>query len=206
MYSKENWTTGSAQITRTTFKIDPSSLSLWTILNPFHFGKFLIFYFQITFLAQHFKIIYRALHVISFCTPAAKSFYRWIFLNDNIFLWCLYSSLVHVWGRQVVERYTLHISNTDQCLVSSELLTPHPLSTQRVCPPPASKAGGGRYILARRSGGGGVNSSEDARHWIGLLQYNPSTHLWNGIWRFSYRDGPHRMFMNVWMYLLDKER
>jgi hypothetical protein len=33
---------------------------------------------------------------------------------------------------------------TEQCLASSELLTPHPLS-------------------------------EDARHWIGLIQYNPST-------------------------------
>ncbi len=30
---------------------------------------------------------------------------------------------------------------------ASELLTPHPLSTQKVCPPPAPKAGGvgGRY-------------------------------------------------------------
>ncbi len=49
----------------------------------------------------------------------------------------------------------------------------HPLSTRSVCPPPAPKAGG--YTLAERWGGGGVNISEDARHWIGLLQYNPST-------------------------------
>ncbi len=50
---------------------------------------------------------------------------------------------------------------------------PHPLSTQRVCPPPAPKAG--RYTLAGRWGGGGSIILEDARHWIGLLQYNLST-------------------------------
>jgi hypothetical protein len=44
----------------------------------------------------------------------------------------------------------LHIWSTEQCLASSELLTPppHPLFTQRVCPPPAPKAGG--YTLALR--------------------------------------------------------
>ncbi len=46
---------------------------------------------------------------------------------------------------------------------------PTPLSTQRVCPPPAPKAG--EYTLA----GQWVNILEDARHWIGLLQYNLST-------------------------------
>ncbi len=52
------------------------------------------------------------------------------------------------------------------------LLTPHPLSSQRVCPPPHQRRG----VHTRRGwGGGGVNISEDARHWIGLLQYNPST-------------------------------
>jgi hypothetical protein len=50
------------------------------------------------------------------------------------------------------------------------LLTP--LSSQRVCPPPAPKAGGSH---SQGGEGGGVNISEDARHWIGLLQYNPST-------------------------------
>ncbi len=39
--------------------------------------------------------------------------------------------------------------------------------------PPHQRRGG--YTLAGRRGGGGVNISEDARHWIGLLQYNPST-------------------------------
>ncbi len=40
---------------------------------------------------------------------------------------------------------------------------PTPLFTQRVCPPPAPRAGGG------------VNILDDARHRIGLLQYNLST-------------------------------
>jgi hypothetical protein len=56
-------------------------------------------------------------------------------------------------------------------MASSELLTPHPLTTQRVCPPPAPKGGGGTHSPG--GGGWGVNSSEAARHWIGLLQYNP---------------------------------
>ncbi len=69
---------------------------------------------------------------------------------------------------------------TEQCLASSELLTPHPLSTQWVCPPPAPKLRTRRAVRGWR-----VNISEEARHWIGLLQYNPSTnqakdcHLFN---------------------------
>ncbi len=51
---------------------------------------------------------------------------------------------------------------------------PTPLSTQRVCPPPAPKAGG---THSPGGGGGGVNILEDARHWIGLLQYNLSMPL-----------------------------
>ncbi len=47
-----------------------------------------------------------------------------------------------------------------------------PLSTQRVCPPPHHR----RRVHTRRAvRGWRVKISEDARHWIGLLQYNPST-------------------------------
>jgi hypothetical protein len=53
----------------------------------------------------------------------------------------------------------LHIWSTEQFLASAELLTPHPLSPQRVCPPPAPKA----------VRGWGVNTSEDA---IGLASYS----------------------------------
>jgi hypothetical protein len=53
---------------------------------------------------------------------------------------------------------------------------PHtPFLNQRVWSTPAPKAGGGGYTIAGRWGGGEVNISEDARYWIGLLQYNPST-------------------------------
>jgi hypothetical protein len=44
--------------------------------------------------------------------------------------------------------------------------TPSPPS-ECVLPPPQSRA----------VRGWGVNISEDARHWIGLLQYNPSTYI-----------------------------
>jgi hypothetical protein len=54
------------------------------------------------------------------------------------------------------------------------ILTPHPLYTQRVCPPPHQRGGGGG---THSLGGEGVevNILEDARHSTGLLQYNPST-------------------------------
>ncbi len=48
-------------------------------------------------------------------------------------------------------------------------IDPHPLSTQRVCPPPAPKVGGGVHTR-RAVRGWGVNISEDARHWIDLLK------------------------------------
>jgi hypothetical protein len=89
------------------------------------------------------------------------------------------------------------MQSTEQCPASSELLTPHPteyifyckrailfLSSSKILTPhptlgPASlsypRNNGGGYTLARRRGGWGVNSSEDVRHWIGLLQYNLST-------------------------------
>ncbi len=41
-------------------------------------------------------------------------------------------------------------------------------------PPPAFGGEGGTHSLGGE-GGGGINISEDARHWIRLLQYNPST-------------------------------
>ncbi len=52
---------------------------------------------------------------------------------------------------------------------------PSHLSTQRVCPPPHQRRGGTHSL-----GGEGwvvniFNILEDARHWIGLLQYNRST-------------------------------
>ncbi len=59
--------------------------------------------------------------------------------------------------------------------VSGVFLTidpPPPLDPSKWSSP---RTEGGGYTLAGRWGGGGVNISEDARHWIDLLQYNPST-------------------------------
>jgi hypothetical protein len=49
---------------------------------------------------------------------------------------------------------------------------PPTLHLASVSSPPAPKAGG---TPRRAMRGWGVNVSESARHWIGLLQYNPST-------------------------------
>jgi hypothetical protein len=46
-------------------------------------------------------------------------------------------------------------------------------SSPSACLFPRSK--GGEVQTRRAVRGWGVNISEDARHWIGLLQYNPST-------------------------------
>ncbi len=56
----------------------------------------------------------------------------------------------------------LYCKRPIQCLASSELLTPHPLTARRVCIPPAFGAGGGHILWVER--GWRVNSSEDARH------------------------------------------
>ncbi len=56
------------------------------------------------------------------------------------------------------------------------LTPPSPLPLASVSSP-RTKGGGGGTLAGRWGvgGGGGVNILEDARHWIGLLQYNPST-------------------------------
>jgi hypothetical protein len=51
---------------------------------------------------------------------------------------------------------------------------PTPLSTQRVCPPPPPSKGEGYTHSPGGERGRGVNILEDARHRIGLLQYNLS--------------------------------
>jgi hypothetical protein len=57
--------------------------------------------------------------------------------------------------------------STEQCLASSKILTPHPASVSF----PRTKG-----VHTRRAvRGWGVNILENARHWIGLLQYNLST-------------------------------
>ncbi len=69
----------------------------------------------------------------------------------------------------------LYCKRPIQCLASSKLLTPQPpLHPPSACVLPPHQ----RRWVTHSPGceGWGVNSSEeDARYWIGLLQYNPST-------------------------------
>ena len=78
-------------------------------------------------------------------------------------------------GGFVISTKYLHIQSIDQCLASSELLTPPPptLSPPSECVlPPHHRRG----VTHSPGGEGvGVNISEDARHWIGHLQFKPST-------------------------------
>jgi hypothetical protein len=64
-----------------------------------------------------------------------------------------------------VAAVVLYCKRRIQCLASSEIFTPHPLTT-RLCVhpprPPALGAGGEHTRWVER--GGGVNSSEDDRH------------------------------------------
>ncbi len=70
------------------------------------------------------------------------------------------------------EPQSTYICRVQSCVWRLPKYWPHnPLSTQRMCPPPAPKAvHNGRAVR-----GWGVNILEDARHRIGLLQYNLST-------------------------------
>jgi hypothetical protein len=63
--------------------------------------------------------------------------------------------------------------STEQCLAYSKILTPPPPLHPASVSSPRTKGGGVHTRRAVR--GWGVNILEDARHWIGLLQYNPST-------------------------------
>ncbi len=66
----------------------------------------------------------------------------------------------------------LHMQNTELCLASSKILTPtppHPLSTQRVCPPPAPKEGGGTHQPGSEGGGGSIFWKTTD---IGLVSYS----------------------------------
>jgi hypothetical protein len=82
-------------------------------------------------------------------------------------------------------------------MASSELLIPHPLSTLRVCPPPHQRRGGTHSPAVRGWGLNIFNISEDARHWIGLLQYNPSTdlHLVMPGWETTTFHGKHTVYI-----------
>jgi hypothetical protein len=114
----------------------------------------------------------------------------------------------------------LHMKSTELCLASSKILTPQPLSTQRVCPPPVPKAGG--YIHTRRE----VRECGRSIFWktpdIGLasysiisLQYNLSNLGRPRQWFFSFHwttevvkyevpcpPPPHRSFADTYGNIL----
>jgi hypothetical protein len=81
--------------------------------------------------------------------------------------------------------YVCRVQCTQQCLGSSKILTPHPLSTQRVCPPPAPKAHKHECVTPappRRThppGGEGVGGQYFGRRqtldWPVTVVCNPST-------------------------------
>ncbi len=68
--------------------------------------------------------------------------------------------------------YIFYCKRAILLLSSSKILTPHPPLLPVSVSSPRTKGGEGG---TRSQGGEGVNISEDARHRIGLLQYNPST-------------------------------
>jgi hypothetical protein len=72
----------------------------------------------------------------------------------------IFSASIHVYTVLCVER--LYCKRPILRLASSKILTPHPLTARRVCPPPAFGAGGGhtRWV----EWGWGVNILEDSRH------------------------------------------
>ncbi len=79
-------------------------------------------------------------------------------------------------GREIgaVHKLLTYIEYRAVCGVFRTIDPPPPLHPARVSSP-RTKSGGVHTPRAVR--GWGVNNSEDASHWIGLLQYNPSTEL-----------------------------
>ncbi len=77
----------------------------------------------------------------------------------------------------VVHKVLLHIEYRAVSGVFRTIDPTPPLRPASGSSPPHQRRGGGVHTR-RAVWGVGVNSSEDARHWIGILQYNPSTLEW----------------------------
>jgi hypothetical protein len=81
-----------------------------------------------------------------------------------------------VQGHEALSTYICRIQSSVWRL--PKLLTLHPLSSHRVCPPPAPKAEGGGGKDTRRAVRvwGGVNILEDVRHWMASYSLIPLRH------------------------------
>ncbi len=90
------------------------------------------------------------------------------FKNNKTWVETMYNGYIV----SVVDKVLTHIEYRAVFGVFRTIEPPPPLRAASV--PPHTIGGGGKH-----SSGGegvlGVNILEDARHWIGLLQYNPST-------------------------------
>ncbi len=101
----------------------------------------------------------------------------------------------------ILKRNKLLNLSTEQCLASSANYLPPTPSPPSECVLPGTKGGG--YTSPGGEGMGG-NIWEDARHWIGLLQYNPSKHgislrnisphlkILSGLFRVSFTIKPNK--------------
>jgi hypothetical protein len=75
----------------------------------------------------------------------------------------------NLYALQSVFMWLIYCKRPIQCLASSKILTPHPVTARRMCTlPPLVR---GEDTLAGWRGGGEVNSLEDARHCSVLCKY-----------------------------------
>ncbi len=65
----------------------------------------------------------------------------------------------------------LYCKRPIQCLASSELLTPHPLTARRVCTPPPLVRGGGHTRGGREGGGSIVRKTPDTALYSIICNY-----------------------------------
>jgi hypothetical protein len=104
------------------------------------------------------------------------SFSRWSSLGKGrkSLLQCLPRGLLSVPNAHPQSTYIYRVQSRVRRLPNYWPPTPPPPLHPASVSSPSTKGGGG-YTLGGRWGGWGVNISEDAGHWIGLLQYYPST-------------------------------
>ncbi len=104
---------------------------------------------------------------LRFCTITVRNIWKWILQYFRVNTLCfstLHCTALYFHG---LNHKVLTCVEYRAVSASSKILTPLPLSTQRVCPPPAPKAGG---THSPGGEGWGVNILEDAS--TGLASYS----------------------------------